>query len=88
MPESMEKKNRWFKSSLIQERWVAQSVKRLPSAQVIEDPLCWALCSVESLILPLHLPLLLPLLVLSLCQINKILKKKKRILGISDIKIA
>ena len=58
----------------IQGAWVAQSVKCLPSAQVM-IPGSWdgaprqAPCSVGSLLLPLPLPL--PLLVLSLLQINK-----------------
>ena len=53
--------------------WVLQSGKRLPSAQVTSPtiglPARWEACFSLSLSLPL------PLLVLSLCQINKILKK-------------
>ena len=59
---------------------MAQSVKHLPSAQVRisgswNQAPCHAPCSVVSLLLPL--PLQLHLLVLSFCQINKILNKKK-----------
>ena len=55
---------------------VAQSLKHLPSAEVMipgswDGALCWALCSVGSLLLPLPLPLPLPLLMLSLSQMNK-----------------
>ena len=67
--------------------WVAQLVKPLPLIQVMipgswGGAPYWAPCSVQSLLLPL--PLLFALLVvsgslsLSLCQINKILKKKKQ----------
>ena len=70
---------------------LAQSVKCLPSAQVMipgswNGAPRWAPCSAGSLLLPLPLPLPLLLLVLSLalsnvkCQINKMLKKKKTIL--------
>ena len=56
--------------------WVAQSIKRLPLAQVM-IPRSWdrtphqAPCSVGSLLLPLHLSLLVFPLSLFLCQINK-----------------
>jgi len=62
---------------------VAQSVERLPSAQVMipgwDQAPHRALCSAGSLLLPLCLPLYLLVLSLafSLCQINKFLKKKK-----------
>ena len=51
--------------------WGAQSVKRLPSAQVMvsgfwDRALCQASCSLGSLLLPLPLPIPLPVLVHSL----------------------
>ena len=69
--------------------WVAQSVKHLPSAQVMilgswDQVPHQAPCSAGSLLLSLPLPLLLPLLCslslslslfLSRCQINKIFNK-------------
>ena len=58
---------------------MAQSVKFLPSAQVMipgswDQALSWAPCSVESRILPL--PLLLPLLVLPLLSKDNLKKNK------------
>ena len=63
---------------------MAQLVKHLPLAQVMipgsyNRALCWAPCSLESLLLPFPLPAA-PLacalsLSLTLCQINKIFKK-------------
>jgi len=61
--------------------WVAQSVKRLPSAWIM-IPGSWdralhrAPYSAKSLLLPLPLPLLM--LARSLSEINKSLKKKKK----------
>ena len=66
--------------------WVVQSAKSLPSTQVM-IPMSWdqaphqAFCSVGSLLLPLPLPAALPTCVLSLCQINKSLKKIVTILS-------
>ena len=62
--------------------WVAQSVKRLPLAQVMIpgswDPgPHWAPCSSRNLLLPLSLLLLLLVCSLFLCQINKIIKTKQ-----------
>ena len=59
--------------------WVAQLVKHLPSTQVSipgswNQALCWASCSVRSLLLPLPIPPCLCLF--SLSQINKIFKEK------------
>ena len=56
--------------------WVAQSVRHLPSAQVMiagswDGVLRWALCSMGSLLLPLPLPLPLLVLPFSLFQINE-----------------
>jgi len=61
---------------------VAQSAKRLPSAQVMisgswDRVLPQAPCSAGSLLLPLPLPLPLLVHTLSLSQLNKIFKKKK-----------
>ena len=58
-----------IKSNEVWGTWVAQLVKHLPSAQVMilgsqDQALCWAPCSMESLLLPLPLPL--PLFVFSL----------------------
>ena len=56
--------------------WVAQLVKRLPSAQVM-IPGSWdraphgVPCSAGSLLLPLPLPVASPACAFFLCQINK-----------------
>ena len=65
--------------------WVAQAVKCLPSGQVMisgsgDGAPHWVPCSVGSLVLPLPLPttsLFVHARSLSLCQINKSLKKEE-----------
>ena len=64
----------YLKVKLFRGVWAAQSVKCLPSVQIMisgswDGALCWAPCSVGSLLLPLPLPL--PLLVLSCLLSNK-----------------
>ena len=63
--------------------WVAQSVKRPPSAQVMisgswDRVLHWASCSAGSLLLPLPLLLSLLILALNLYQINIFFKKSNQ----------
>ena len=65
---SLDLKNNWLRCP-----WVAQSVKRLPSAQVTipwDQALYWAPCSVGSLLLPLPLPA--APLACALCQIKSL----------------
>ena len=64
--------------------WVAQLVKRWPSAQVL-IPGSWAPCSAGSLLLPLPLPVIPPACVLSLFikYINKIFLKSYQLIYVS-----
>ena len=71
----------WLNSGKMRGTWVAQSVKHLPLAQhmilgSLDPALCWAPCSVGSLLLPHPLPLPRSYsLFHALSQINTILKK-------------